>query len=271
MRRITGASLKGSRPAQISTSAWRGEKAWRSMPKRAKSKRLAAVAMNSMAQQAVPNGIGHNEFARDQLIRSSSRASSQLGLCPATSWVCTTCFIERSVPLEGSPLPHVHVPHEQDGQEHQHLGEQEAHARGPGPSPVAAGEVDRRPGDQEHGLDIEYNKEHGDQIELDRKALVRVTQGGHAALVRGQLGGCGSPRREQVRGADDQHGVRHHEHRVQQERDIGLVHGIRRKITLWECLVNRSEWRKSRWDRYIARRCPSSPIAGSATWRATIA
>src|ERR1051325_4872633 len=50
MRRMTGASLNGSRPAQISTSAWRGEKAWRSMPKRAKSKRLAAVAMNSIAQ-----------------------------------------------------------------------------------------------------------------------------------------------------------------------------------------------------------------------------
>src|SRR6266513_2926975 len=65
---------QGIRPAQISTSAWRGEKAWRSMPKRAKSKRLAAVAMNSMAQHAVPNGIGHNEFARDQLTRSSSRS-----------------------------------------------------------------------------------------------------------------------------------------------------------------------------------------------------
>ena len=62
MRRITGASLNGSRPAQISTSACRGEKLIRSMPKRARSNRLAAVAMNSMAQQAVPNGIGQSEF-----------------------------------------------------------------------------------------------------------------------------------------------------------------------------------------------------------------
>src|SRR4051812_50136052 len=73
MRRMTGASLNGRRPAQISTSAWRGEKLIRSMPNRARSKPEAAVAMNSMAQQAVPNGIGHSEFARDQLTRKSRR------------------------------------------------------------------------------------------------------------------------------------------------------------------------------------------------------
>src|SRR6266496_4977089 len=74
MRRITGASLTGSRPAQISTSAWRGENAWRAIPKRAKSKRLAAVAMNSMAQQAVPNGIGHSELARDEFTAQLTRS-----------------------------------------------------------------------------------------------------------------------------------------------------------------------------------------------------
>src|SRR5687768_2988908 len=78
-RRITGASLKGSRPAQISTSAWRGEKLIRSMPKRARSKRLAAVAMNSMAQQAVPKGMGQSEFERAQLVRKSSRVVTQFG------------------------------------------------------------------------------------------------------------------------------------------------------------------------------------------------
>src|SRR5919107_1237695 len=66
MRRSTGASLKGTRPAQMSTSAWRGEKLMRSIPKRARSKRLAADAMNSMAQQAVPKGIGHRELALAQ-------------------------------------------------------------------------------------------------------------------------------------------------------------------------------------------------------------
>src|SRR5918912_1601952 len=77
IRRSTGASLKGTRPAQISTSACRGEKLMRSMPNRARSNLLAAVAMNSIAQHAVPNGIGHSEFARAQLTRKSRRVVVQ--------------------------------------------------------------------------------------------------------------------------------------------------------------------------------------------------
>jgi hypothetical protein len=38
---------------------------------------LAAVAMNSMAQQAVPNGMGHSEFARPQFTRKSSFVVTQ--------------------------------------------------------------------------------------------------------------------------------------------------------------------------------------------------
>ena len=49
------------------------------MPKRAMSKRLAAVAMYSMAQHAVPNGMGHSELLRAQLVRKSSRVVTQLG------------------------------------------------------------------------------------------------------------------------------------------------------------------------------------------------
>ncbi len=79
IRRMTGASLNGSRPAQISTSACRGEKLCRSMPKRAMSYRLAAVAMNSMAQHAVPNGIGQSELLRAQLVRKSRRVVTKFG------------------------------------------------------------------------------------------------------------------------------------------------------------------------------------------------
>src|SRR5918992_1710812 len=79
IRRITGASLNGTRPAQMKTSACRGEKLCRSIPNRAMSNRLAAVAMYSMAQQAVPNGIGQSELARAQLVRKSSRVVTQLG------------------------------------------------------------------------------------------------------------------------------------------------------------------------------------------------
>src|SRR5688572_32537785 len=77
MRRRTGASLNGTLPAQMSTSACRGEKLMRSIPKRARSYLLAADAMNSMAQHAVPNGMGHSELARDQLTRKSRRVASQ--------------------------------------------------------------------------------------------------------------------------------------------------------------------------------------------------
>src|SRR6476646_7489532 len=72
IRRSTGASLNGTRPAQINKSACRGVKACRSMPKRARSYLLAAVAMNSIAQHAVPNGIGHREFLRPQFTKASS-------------------------------------------------------------------------------------------------------------------------------------------------------------------------------------------------------
>src|SRR6476661_7607041 len=91
MRRMTGASLNGSRPAQISTSAWRGEKLWRSMPKRAMSNRLAAVAMYSMAQQAVPNGIGNSDLLRAQLVRKSSRVVTQWGETDETV-VASSCW-----------------------------------------------------------------------------------------------------------------------------------------------------------------------------------
>src|SRR5215207_1202153 len=79
IRRSTGASLNGTRPAQMNTSACRGEKLIRSIPNRARSNRLAAVAINSMAQQAVPNGIGQSELLRAQLVRKSSRVVTQLG------------------------------------------------------------------------------------------------------------------------------------------------------------------------------------------------
>ena len=62
------------------------------MPKRARSNRLAAVAMNSMAQQAVPNGIGQSELARAQLVRESSRVVTQLGDTAATLVISSPRF-----------------------------------------------------------------------------------------------------------------------------------------------------------------------------------
>src|ERR671917_334267 len=106
MRRSTGASLNGTRPAQMSTSAWRGEKLMRSIPNRARSKRLAAVAMNSMAQQEVPKGIGQSELARAQLVRKSSRVVTQLGETEETVVVSSAWF---SVAGLISPIAGLHA------------------------------------------------------------------------------------------------------------------------------------------------------------------
>jgi hypothetical protein len=62
-------------PATIITSDWRGENRITSAPNRAMSNRLAPVAINSIAQQASPMGIGHNEFLRNQLIAASTRVT----------------------------------------------------------------------------------------------------------------------------------------------------------------------------------------------------
>ena len=115
IRRMTGASLNGSRPAQIKTSAWRGEKLCRSIPNRARSNRLAAVAMYSMAQHAVPNGIGHRELARAQLVRKSSRVVTQLGETAETVVVssprfCTAGLVSPIAALHASRCRHTPPP-----------------------------------------------------------------------------------------------------------------------------------------------------------------
>ncbi len=93
--------MNGNRPAQIKTSAWRGEKLMRSMPKREMSNRDAAVAMNSMAQHAVPNGIGHRLFERAQLTKKSSRDVTQFG----DTWDTTVVGESvRALLIEPSPF-----------------------------------------------------------------------------------------------------------------------------------------------------------------------
>ena len=66
------------------------------MPNRARSYLLAAVAMNSIAQHAVPNGIGHSELARPQLIAWSSVAR----VCGRADRLCDDFFL---------PLPHTSI------------------------------------------------------------------------------------------------------------------------------------------------------------------
>src|SRR5437870_12469630 len=65
-------------PATIITSHCRGENRITSAPKRAMSKRDAAAAINSIAQQARPIGIGQSEFLRTQFSAASKRVKITL-------------------------------------------------------------------------------------------------------------------------------------------------------------------------------------------------
>jgi hypothetical protein len=55
------------------TSDCRGENRMTSEPNREISKRLAPAAINSIAQQASPIGIGQSEFFRNQFKAASRR------------------------------------------------------------------------------------------------------------------------------------------------------------------------------------------------------
>src|SRR5947209_9459519 len=179
-----------------------------------------------------------------------------------------------SVPFQRPPFPDVDVAHGENQDEHQHLHEQE-----PRPYPEGARlPEDRRPGEQEHGLDVEDDEEHRDEIELHGEPLARVPERRHTALVGELFHGCGPPPRDQMRGGDHADRVRDHEQQQQQEGRVGLDHRAREKIHLsrrnvqrWWGLCQPNEWRKCRWCRYIALPCPSNPIAGSAAWRTSTA
>src|SRR6266568_5103843 len=187
--------------------------------------------MNSMAQHAVPNGIGQSELARDEFTAQSTRswnlARRWLGLCPWTSLVSITRFTTArppgSVPFECSTLPDVHVPDGQNEHEHQHFDEQEPHARPPGTAGCAP-EVNRCPRNKEHRLDVENDEQHSDQVELDRKPLARAAERRHAALVRAVLDGAGLMGCEEMREPDQQCRVERHEAEQEEEGEIGLVH-----------------------------------------------
>src|SRR4029077_14919496 len=102
-----------------------------------------------------------------------------------TRFTSTTSLMSL-VPFERSALPHVHVTDRENEHEQQHFDQQESGARSCPPAPPAPSrtpEIDRPPGDQEHGFDVEYNEEHRDEVEFHRKTIARVAERRHAALV----------------------------------------------------------------------------------------
>src|SRR5438552_308308 len=75
--RRTGPILVETRPATIITSAWRGDGLNTSAPNRDTSKRDAAAAIISIAQQARPNVSGQRLLRRAQLTSSASDARTK--------------------------------------------------------------------------------------------------------------------------------------------------------------------------------------------------
>src|SRR3954464_982006 len=112
MRRSAGPCRSVMVPTMISRSAWRGEKRGNSAPKRAMSYLLAAVAMNSIPQQAVTKGYWNSDHFRAQLTASASlpvMASNPMLLLPP----------------DGALAPHVDQRHDEHGHEGQHAAQPE--------------------------------------------------------------------------------------------------------------------------------------------------
>src|SRR6201999_638840 len=97
---MTGAIFCDRRPATIMRSAWRGEGRKTSAPKRATSKRAAAMDIISMAQQARPKPRGQIELRRAQFTALSSvvkmMPSSSRSL-PKSSGLVRVTFLPRDV------------------------------------------------------------------------------------------------------------------------------------------------------------------------------
>src|SRR4030095_11151609 len=95
-------------------------------------------------------------------------------------------------PVQYALSPDVDVAYEEDRKERQDLEE-------PGPPEAAQRQ---RPRVEERDLDVEEQKDHRHQVELHRVSFTRVADGGHAALVRGELLRGGILRAEQDREAN---------------------------------------------------------------------
>src|SRR3989442_137584 len=93
---MTGAIFCERRPATIMRSAWRGDGRKTSAPKRARSKRAAAMDIISMAQQASPKPSGQMELLRAQFTALSRvvkmMPSSSRRLPKSSGLVSVTCL-----------------------------------------------------------------------------------------------------------------------------------------------------------------------------------
>src|SRR5208283_7807 len=104
---MTGAIFWERRPATIMRSAWRGEGRKTSAPKRARSKREAAMDIISMAQQARPKPKGQIELLRAQFTALSSWVKmmpSSWRSLPKSSGLVRVTLLPRGVAMCASAI-----------------------------------------------------------------------------------------------------------------------------------------------------------------------
>src|SRR6202171_3478646 len=102
---MTGASFCERRPATIIRSAWRGEGRKTSAPKRARSKRAAAMDIISMAQQARPKPSGQMELLRAQFTALSRVVKMMPSSCrrsPKSSGLVSVTCLPRDTLIRSS-------------------------------------------------------------------------------------------------------------------------------------------------------------------------
>src|ERR1700674_4174918 len=103
---MTGAIFCERRPATIMRSAWRGDGRKTSAPKRARSKRAAAMDIISMAQQAKPKPSGQMELLRAQFTALSRVVKMMPSSCrrlPKSSGLVSVTCLPRDTLIRSPP------------------------------------------------------------------------------------------------------------------------------------------------------------------------
>src|SRR5215471_1193660 len=195
-RRTTGPIFKVTVPAIMIRSLCRGLGRKTPAPNRSISKRLAPVAIISIAQQASPKVMGQIADLRAQLTPNCSGFESITG---ATTLRRTKLVIESTVvrtnpsscsaifyfrclsPLKRSLAPGIVVTHHQDSDKDKHFDQRKL-----GEGKIVAHE-DYRPGQQENRLHVEDQKQHRHDVVPDSKTIMSSGLRVDAAFVRPHL------------------------------------------------------------------------------------
>src|SRR5512144_2957677 len=214
---MTGAILTNTVPAMTIRSASRGVPRITSAPNRAMSYLLVRLVAISTKQQESPKLNGQIEFLRPHartscsVVRAKLRRASIAGFrasSPRAGWSDPLAGIDRRIasgllprpgagasrrpPFERAAPPQVRERRDEDDGEDHRLDV-------PGPPELARR---HRPGEQEDGLEVEDDEEHGDEVELDREPHPGGSLGNDAGFVRLAGGALRVALPQQVRDAD---------------------------------------------------------------------